>query len=355
VRTRLAALLLAACAASGCASLADRIAAPADHGLGRPRDFDVERNFHVRHANWRMADGRTLAYWDVDVRQRKPSYRFTRDAHRFRFRFDTDETSPAPASIATRGTIVYLHGWSLDGSTMLPWAMALAERGYRGIAVDLRNAGGSSKAPAGFGPREADDVIALLHHLRAGGALPGPVFLFGVSYGASTALFAEPALRGRIAGIVAMEPFANAADAVRTMVPGMQADVTSTNGRLLLAVSGHRYDAAAVERAIVDVDQRLGLDLAAIDLHAQVAQSQTCTLLLHGARDTWIPPASSRSLAQDAPRVRYRELPDETHLTLPLRVDWLAAPLANWFSSVAAGRCDALALPVDPAGVPTTQ
>jgi pimeloyl-ACP methyl ester carboxylesterase len=355
VRARLAALLLAACAASGCASLSDRIAAPAGHGLGLPRDFDVERNFHVHHAHWRMADGRTLAYWDVDVRQRKPSYRFTRDAHRFRFRFDTDNSSPAPAQIATRGTIVYLHGWSLDGSTMLPWAMALAERGYRGIAVDLRNAGGSSKAPAGFGPREAADVVALLEHLGAQGALREPAFLFGVSYGASTALFAEPALRGRVAGIVALEPFANAADAVRTMVPGMQADVTSTSGRMLLAVSGHRYDADAVERAIANVDQRLDLDLATIDLHAPVAQSQTCTLLLHGARDTWIPAAGSRSLAKDAPRVRYRELPDETHLTLPLRIDWLAAPLANWLSSAAAGRCDDLALPADPAGAIATQ
>lgn len=232
----------------------------------------------------------------------------------------------------------------------------LAERGFHGIAVDLRGTGRSSRAPMGFGPREAQDVAALLVHLQDDGELPGPVYLFGVSYGAATSLFAEPALRGRIAGIVAMEPYANAADAIRTMVPGARRDLAGHHfAGLILKVTASHYDAASVERAIADLDRRLDLDLAAIDLHAPVAQSGTCTLLLHGGRDTWIPADASRSLVRAAPQVRYAELPDETHMTLPLRMDWLVGPLAEWLARAGAGKCTALALPSDPAGVLSTR
>src|SRR3546814_9495781 len=89
--------------------------------------------------------------------------------------------------------------------------------------VDLRNHGRSSRAPAGFGARESRDIAALVEQLQVDGRLPPPVYLFGVSYGAATALFAEPLLRERIAGIVAMESYANAGDGVRGVIARMQA------------------------------------------------------------------------------------------------------------------------------------
>jgi pimeloyl-ACP methyl ester carboxylesterase len=177
-----------------------------------------------------------------------------------------------------------------------------------------------------------------------------PVYLFGVSYGAATALFAEAGLRGHVAGIVAMEPYANAADAIRTLVPGMLAMPAQGAGeRLVTAWARHRYTPAATEHAITEADRRLGIDLASIDLHAPLARSQTCTLLLHGTRDEFIPVAASRGLAATAPRTHYTELPLETHMTLPLRVDWLADPLSTWLRDAATGRCEPLVLPADPA------
>src|SRR3546814_12424166 len=92
---------------------------------------------------------------------------------------------------------------------MLPWALALSELGYQGITVDLRNHGRSSRAPAGFGARESRDIPAPVEQLQADGRLPPPVYLFGVPYGAATALFAQPLLRESIAGIVARESYAN--------------------------------------------------------------------------------------------------------------------------------------------------
>ena len=342
----LALLLLAACAAGGCASLADQIVEPSrDTRFDALATAQVEQTAGIKPSRWRTPDGVDLAYRMIPAADRGLVYTLVRSATSTRFHFDFDPAHVA--AVPVRGTVVYLHGWSLDGRSMLPWALALADHGYRGIAVDLRNAGDSSKAPVGFGPREAADVAALLDHLRDTGELHDPVFLFGVSYGASTALFAEPALREHLAGIVAMEPYANAADAIRTMVPGMLADAGS-GARMLLALRGQRHDAAAIEGAIVDANHRLGLDLAAIDLHAPVAQSQTCTLLLHGARDSWIPAIGSRNLAQAAPRVHYVELPDETHMSLPVRIDWLGGPIADWFDRTSAGHCEDLALPADP-------
>jgi pimeloyl-ACP methyl ester carboxylesterase len=345
-------LLLAALAVSGCASLADRIAEPHSTTLLAERNTrQFERTLGITHATWRAPQGVTLAYRTIPVGARAMKYDFVRDPHRYAFHFSADMTAAKPVPIPPlRGTVVYLHGWQVDGSSMLGWALAMADRGYAGIAVDLRNYGGSSRAPAGFGPREATDVVALLDALRARGELHAPVYLFGVSYGAATALFAEPALRGHLAGIVAMEPYANAADAIRTLVPGMlDLPARGITGRLFTGWARRHYDAAAIERAIAEADQRLGLDLATIDLHAPLAQSRTCTLLLHGARDGFIPIDASRSLAAAAPDVRYTELPLETHMTLPLRVDWLADPLAAWLADAAAGHCDPLVLPPDPA------
>jgi hypothetical protein len=122
-------------------------------------------------------------------------------------------------------------------------------------------------------------------------------------------------------------------------------------GRVFAGWARRHYTPAAVEQAIVDADRRLGIDLATIDLHAPLAASKTCTLLLHGARDHFIPVAASRGLAAAAPQVRYSELPLESHMSLPLRVGWLADPLATWMAGAAAGTCAPLVLPADPAQV----
>jgi pimeloyl-ACP methyl ester carboxylesterase len=349
---RWAPLLLAALAACGCASLADRIVEPHSEALLDERNAQqFERSLGVRHASWRTPQGVTLAYRVVPAATRMMKYDFVRGPHRYSFNFSADMTAAKQVPVRPfRGTVVYLHGWEMDGSSMLGWALALADRGYAGIAVDLRNYGDSSRAPAGFGPREAGDIVDLVDGLRARGTLRGPVYLLGVSYGAATALFAEPALRGRVAGIVALAPYANAAEAIRTLVPGMiDMPARGVTARLFTGWARRHYDKAAIERAITEADQRLGLDLAAIDLHAPLAQSQTCTLLLHGARDNFIPVNAARSLAAGAPRAHYTELPLETHMTLPLRVDWLADPLSAWLADAAAGRCEPLALPPDPA------
>src|SRR3546814_5322154 len=120
------------------------------------------------------------------------------------------------------------------------------------------NHGRSSRAPAGFGARESRDIAALVEQLQVDGRLPPPVYLFGVSYGAATALFAEPLLRERIAGIVAMESYANAGDGVRGVIARMQARRGDDGMRasLMRAYARWRHDARDIERGIAEAGQR---------------------------------------------------------------------------------------------------
>src|SRR5690606_17684730 len=56
--------------------------------------------------------------------------------------FELDFTAPQAVS-APRGTVLLLHGWMMDGGSLLPWSLQLAQAGYRSISLDLRNHGRS--------------------------------------------------------------------------------------------------------------------------------------------------------------------------------------------------------------------
>lgn len=339
--------LLAALVASGCASLAERIAEP----QGRPI-FDagslaaIERVWGLEKSTVTTNEGVRIAYYHVPAADRGYAFKLEKDGNNASTHFGVEH---APKPSAVRGTIVYLHGWGMDGTSLLPWAMQFAEHGYQGYALDLRNFGRSSRAPQGFGPREAGDIVAVIDTLQARGGLQPPVFLFGVSLGASTALFAEPALRGRIDGIVALEPFVNAADAIRGTVRGTLDEAPdSLAGKLKVTLANWRFPASGDAAAIREAGKRLGLDLAQVDLRPVVPGSRTCTLLLHGASDSWLDPAGSRELAALSPMIRFAAVPRMGHVTLPVRIDWLAAPIEHWLDGTHPEKCAGFELPPDP-------
>jgi pimeloyl-ACP methyl ester carboxylesterase len=132
--------------------------------------------------------------------------------------------------------------------------------------------------------------------------------------------------------------------------------------RLVRGVGRWRYaDRDDIDRAVEEAGQRLGIDLDAIDVAAVAEDSRTCILLLHGALDRMIPATHSRRIAAASPRADLYELPDENHFTLPLRVDWLAAPINDWLDALSTDTgagvlkrdsdaiCPRFALPADPA------
>lgn len=295
-------------------------------------------------------DGPELAFAVLEPRDYRLDYRYRRRADEMGMSFEFHSAAPRlPAPV--RGTVVLLHGWTMDASTQGLWGMALAEHGYRAVLLDLRNHGFSGQAPAGYGTREADDVLALIAHLRAHKRLAEPVHLFGTSYGAVTALQAAARSPG-IAGVVAMEPYANAADSIRQYAALLKAgDTGGLRGRLLAWWLRATLQDAELESALDRAGEELQLDLRALDTADALAAVRGCVLLLHGARDRLVPVASARELARTPARLHYVELPDENHFSLPARIDWLREPVRQWLAAAGqagAGGCPTLSLPADP-------
>jgi pimeloyl-ACP methyl ester carboxylesterase len=236
---------------------------------------------------------------------------------------------PQPA----RGTVVLLHGWMMDGDSLLPWSLQLAQAGYRVVTIDLRNHGHSGAGPAGYGTRESDDVIDVVAALRSRGEVSGPLYLFGISYGAATALFAADKLGDQVAGVVAMESFANAGRGIRDMVPHMLASRPSGwRAQAVASYARWRYGGQDLDAVIHAADQRLQLDLDRVDVGHALADTRACVLLLHGDADQHIPVAHGRALALASPRVHYLEMQGENHLSLPLRLDLLGEVVDDWLA-----------------------
>jgi pimeloyl-ACP methyl ester carboxylesterase len=180
-------------------------------------------------------------------------YEYRADAFRWNARLGF-QAQPGPPP-RPRGTVLMLHGWSLDALANLHWAVALAERGYRSVLMDLRNHGESGRAPAGLGMREADDVLALIAELRRQDRIEPPLVLLGVSLGAVTAL--ETAAREpEVRGVLALEPFANGADAVQSAGTGLARLMT------MHAVTERLATPERLDQVIDQLSHRLDLERA---------------------------------------------------------------------------------------------
>lgn len=251
---------------------------------------------------------------------------------RERMDFSLHFLAPEPSRPAPRGTVLLLHGWMMDGGSLLPWALHLAEAGYRTITMDLRNHGASSAALAGYGTREAADVVDLVHALRERGEIVGPLHILGVSYGAATAIFSARELGIEVGSVVAIESFENAAHAVRDMVPHLLNKSPDTLlKRLFNRWMRWRTSPQTIEDAIAIAGERLDLPLDTVDVGAALSDVRACVLLIHGSEDRHVPVSHGRTLALAAPHARYIEVPGENHISLPMRLDRLAPTVIDWF------------------------
>lgn len=317
------------------AALGARLAAPGGVSplLPRERIDALLATLPGRSGHITTPDGVAVFWRALDPGDYRMRYAYTGQAGDEDRRMDYTLSLQAPArAAAPRGTVVLLHGWMMDGGSLLPWSAELAERGYRSIAIDLRNHGRSGAGLSGYGTREAADVVAVLRQLRARGEIEGPLHVLGVSYGAATAIFTARDLGPEVGGVVAMESFDNAGGAIRDMVPHMLDRPARGFGETLSRqwLRWH-FDGGTLDRAIADADRELGLDLDRVDVGAALAAAPACVLLVHGRDDAHVPVAHGRALAAAAPRARYLELAGEDHLSLPMRLDRLAPTVIDWF------------------------
>jgi pimeloyl-ACP methyl ester carboxylesterase len=238
-------------------------------------------------------------------------------------RFNAFWQRPASGEIrvAPRGTIVLLHGYLQDKRFVTPWAIRLAQAGYRCAVVDLRGHGESTGKHISFGAFEAVDVSAVIDDLGRRGWDVSRVGLLGVSYGASIALLTA-GRDSRVTSVVAFEPFASAERAVPELM------------RAAFASQARGISDAQFARAHVKQAEIAGFDWREADIPAALARTRAPVLFLHGEADVWLSPDHSRQLFQQAPAgSRLRLVPRDNHVTLPLQIAPFESDVIGWFDA----------------------
>jgi pimeloyl-ACP methyl ester carboxylesterase len=326
-------VLLPALVLAGCVSslLAHKIVAPPNRSGIKPIFWDSPVIAHgpdAYAATWKVRVASPAA--DIAVASVEPgdygfryelrlSYPEGRDP---RIDFFNAYWKPAREAVRRaappRGTVVLLHGYLADKRFVVPWAVRLAQAGYRCALVDLRGHGESTGRHIGFGALEARDVSAVLDDLGRRGWDVSRVGLFGVSYGASVALLAA-GRDARVTRVVAFEPFASA----ETAVPELMRNVFTKQAR---GISDAQFAAAHVKEARI-----AGFDWRDADIPAALARTRAPVLFLHGAADRWLSPEHSRALARVAPPGSELVIvPRDNHVTLPLQIEPFEARILDW-------------------------
>lgn len=326
-----ATLLLAGCVSS---LLARQVVAPPNRSGIKPLFWDsaVARHAHEAWAGtWKVHVDSPAA--DIAVASIEPgdhafsydvrlSYPPGRDPEVDRF-----EVYWKPAGdvvpVAPRGTVVLLHGYLQDKRFMTPWALELAQAGFRCALVDLRGHGDSTGAHIGFGAFEARDVSAVIDDLARRGWDVSRVGLLGVSYGASVALLTA-GRDARVRAVVAFEPFSSAEKAV----PELMRAAFQREAR---GITDRQFALAHVKEARI-----AGFDWRDADIPAALARTSAPVLFLHGEADTWLSPQHSRDLAQVAPAgSRLILVPHDNHVSLPLQIAPFARDVVGWMEGMA--------------------
>jgi pimeloyl-ACP methyl ester carboxylesterase len=217
-------------------------------------------------------------------------------------------------STAPRGTVVLLHGYGLAQFSMAPWAIRLAEEGWRCVLVDLRGHGKSTGKRIYYGTRETQDLSQLLDQLARDGQLAGPVSAIGESYGASLALRWKTT-ESRVQSVVAIAPYAVLSNAVLNL----SRDYASWMPDFVLKAGLKKLP------AVLDVpaDQ--------LDTTTVLAGKPIAALFVAGAADDIMPLADVERLDKLAePGSPLVVVPNATHEAVTYFFDDIAPPVVAW-------------------------
>jgi pimeloyl-ACP methyl ester carboxylesterase len=237
-----------------------------------------------------------------------------------RTEFDFRADMPAPTNVWTahpRGTVVVLHGYALAQFSMMPWALRLAQDGWRCVLVDLRGHGRSSGKKIYYGLEEVHDLSEVLNHLGQAGKLSDPVAVLGESYGAALALrwkTVEP----RVHLVVAIAPYGCLSNSVMNLQSEYAGWVPQSWIR-----AGLRHLPAVLNTTASELDTTTPLSRYPVK-----------ALFITSDGDTIAPTNEVAGLeALAAPGSRLIILHDSTHETMTYRFDDLAKPVSQWLKA----------------------
>lgn len=231
-------------------------------------------------------------------------------------------TVPAPSARPTttaagRGTIFLLHGYGVDSLSMLPWAVVMAEAGYKAVLVDLRGHGESTGRRIGFGTMEVRDLRQVLDYLVATHQASGPVAVMGESLGAALAL-RWAASDSRLAAVIAFAPYAELEPAIL----GIRDDYAPWLPRGWVRAAARR------------LPDLLEVRPESLDTSAHLDGLTTPTLLVAAGHDGIAPPPAVGRLARlCAGPVKYVTLDEAQHENLPYHFGELRALVFEWLEA----------------------
>jgi len=239
---------------------------------------------------------------------------------RKQFEFDFRADVPGRSNVwtsAPRGTVILLHGYGLAQFAMAPWALRLAQEGWRCVLVDLRGHGQSTGKRISFGINEARDLSQLLDTLTDQERLATPVAVIGESYGAALALrwkTTDP----RVGQVVAIAPYGVLSNAVLNIC---------------------RDYAGLVPRAVIRAGLRqlpvvLGVPAGELDTTTVLERHPLTALFVSGSEDDVMPPADVRTLFKESlPGSELIEVPGATHEIVTYQFSELVPPVLAWLNS----------------------
>jgi pimeloyl-ACP methyl ester carboxylesterase len=202
------------------------------------------------------------------------------DTFKFNFSFTKSKELPEP-----HGTIILLHGYYLDRSSMIPWGLYFAQHGYRSILVDLRGHGDSSGDSVTFGQEERYELKELLNALGAQNIVEDPVGVFGYSYGAVMAI-QWAWIDSRIQSIVAVSPYNDPTQAIQVLAKQFAPSF----------VSGK-----SIRKGIGKMEERHGIHWDELVTEDFIRNSGPPIYFVRGGRDTVCTPSVERALLNKAP------------------------------------------------------
>jgi pimeloyl-ACP methyl ester carboxylesterase len=214
-------------------------------------------------------------------------------------------------------TVILLHGYMLYKETMAPWALLLAQAGYRVVLVDLRGHGESTGHEISFGKHETHDLVQVLDYLQKDGLCEGKVGVIGFSYGATMALH-WAARDPRVSTVVAIAPYNRPDEAIVRCAKALNIPFTQHIARKALARASHK------------------LDLKWADWSGEVAvgQIESPVLFVGGTKDTICPPDDIAVLKQAAPLGSTSiVIPEANHQVLGMWLHELGVPVKQWFDN----------------------
>lgn len=224
-----------------------------------------------------------------------------------------------PPSRAPVGTAFLVHGYGVDLETMFPWAIYLAEAGWRCVLVDLRGHGSSGGRHVYFGTVETNDLRELRVALERERRVQKPYVAVGHSLGASIVLRWATADR-EISRCVALGSFSE----FRPAMERLRKEYAPWVPAFLVRGAGAK------------LPELLGVTAEGLDTAAALRGHAVRAYLVASPGDRITPPEDSQALREWlAPGSEFLIVGPATHETLPYLLDQHGPPVRRWLGDLA--------------------